>query len=281
MVSVAGVTALAGCGDDSDPFPMTGRSDSGGGGRNLPAWTDWLAAETFNRASSPGVERWDLQTARDRFPIVYNSFNLDSYAERFRIEEEKIKTVISVSEFGTDLPTLYTGSFSVARTEDALRAAGARQEESYNGFDIYRSENHNFALKDGVIVDGPKPKRMIDAKSGETERVVDSDSLWGSILGYVSEENPFTTAHAGNLGNLPDLSVSPERSLYYVTEIQESTVAVRYRLLFSDLQAADSVLNDDRQLITESIEEDGSLNGIERQQGQIILKAEIAKENIS
>jgi hypothetical protein len=263
--------SIAGCiGDDGENSDNTRPADGG-----TPAeWTNWLAADTIIGGGNISINRIDLQELRDQLPDLYATLDAGQIADTYMIDEQSINQLIFIERGETIITGVLTGGFSVENFLSEAEENGVPPDEQYAGYDTFYRTSGAFALADGILIIGDNIRRTIDAERGTAERLINADTDWNRMLGY------FGTSQFGVIqSGLPpegDLSIAPEVSTLYVTNIQDVNVDVTTRLQYTDRETAATASEEED--FNTAIQEEMVVEETRQQGQQIIVKGLLPKE---
>lgn len=175
LTAIAGASAagLAGC---------SGLLGSGGGGggasADFRADAEFVPASVAESAGSVELLYVDIPTIRSDFPEdVQSEFGFEAFSTELGIDVGDFGGLLSVETAATSGIQVLTGSFAASDILDEAEIdEGSRQYEGYEVLD------GQLAIADEVVVIGTNYQRMIDAKSGTADRLVEESEQWSQAV---------------------------------------------------------------------------------------------------
>lgn len=175
-VAGAGAAGLAGCNGLLDGGGDG--SGGGGGGSGLRADAEFVPASIAEGSGSVELVYIDIPTVRSDFPeSAQAELGIENLATQFGIDADDLGGLLNAgSDEGSGVQVL-TGSFDASDVLDELGVEDGTSE--YEGYDVVGGQ---FAIDDGVFVLSENYERIIDAKNGSVDRLVDSSEQWGNAV---------------------------------------------------------------------------------------------------
>ncbi len=198
--AVAGVT-LAGCSSDSS-------SDPSGESTNELVWADWIPAAEFSEETT--IVHFDIAAARDELPEdILMEFGTRGFASSLGIDRTELEEVIRLDVQSETRAAVFVAPINPDELVGQIDVQDGAVE-SYGEYEIITlPEQRNLALSDSDIVLAPSPNQYIDAKNGETARVLDQRDIVEEMFRRVTPA-PFVGLVPGEQRAVStDLSIEP------------------------------------------------------------------------
>ena len=219
-----------GNGDDENGDGGNGDGD-GGPTAELPAHADWLAADLLRSDNDEaGFFYIDVQRVLAEWPEdAQQEFEIEGMAAELGVEPEDLEGMVVLErsgEFGPQMTLAVTGSFD----KDALIAelSDGMETETHGEYEVIMEQ---IAVGADAVVIGDEYASLLDAHTGEIDRIADTDEEWDAAMRYV--------AGAGLSGVIYEADEDHEL-MGVAMDAENGDVAVEAYVHFEDAETAEA-----------------------------------------
>lgn len=250
--------------NDSEDANGTGESDTATGDGSPPSWARWSPAPGDADTSMARVSYIDHQSVRESFhasaegPGTPSDLEATLGLERGAFDDQTIVSFASGAE-----TSVVQGDIEASTVRDA----GPARTGTYGEYDVLGGD---LAVRDGVVIVGPLYERVIDARAGDVDTLLDdAGGQWQSALGRVG------TAVIAGIKRAPEQPWSI--SAVSMEPTDDGTVELATTMYFETAAAASEHRNRAREAVplgrSEAEEENWNVQSTTVEERQVVVEA--------
>ena len=219
----------------------------------LPAHADWLAADLLSDDNDQaGFFYIDVQRVLAEWPEdAQREFEIEGMADELGVEPEDIEGMVVLErsgDLGPEMTVAVTGSFD----KDALVAelSDGMETETFGEYEVIMDQ---VAVGTDAVVIGDEYASLIDAHTGEIDRIANTDDEWDAAIRNVADSG---------LSGVIYESDDDHELLGVAMDAENEDVAIEAYVHFDDAETAEAEQAEAEADAEEEFVEDGEIHEV-------------------